>query len=61
MTAPHRFGHTHHTLRGPTGRSTEGPSGCARMTQARQLRHSAHTFRGPVGSSTESPSDCDSQ
>ena len=47
------FRHTPHTFRGPTGSSTEGPSGTARMRHARPFRLTPHMFRGPIGSSTE--------
>eukprot|EP00959_Pyramimonas_sp_CCMP1952_P201580 4215495-Pyramimonas_sp.AAC.1 len=54
-----QFRHTPHTLRGPIGSFTQGPSGHVRMrlTAHRMLicAH-LHTLRGPVGSPTQGPS-----
>eukprot|EP00959_Pyramimonas_sp_CCMP1952_P302863 6336589-Pyramimonas_sp.AAC.1 len=51
MAAPHQFRHSPHTVRGPIGGSTEGPSGCVRMPAPHPFRHTSHTFRGSLGSS----------
>eukprot|EP00959_Pyramimonas_sp_CCMP1952_P184533 3858698-Pyramimonas_sp.AAC.1 len=58
MRPAHPIRHTSHTLRGPVGSSTEGPSGRAHMCPRHPSRHVPHNnrFRGPIGSSTEGPS-----
>eukprot|EP00959_Pyramimonas_sp_CCMP1952_P133729 2796392-Pyramimonas_sp.AAC.1 len=47
--------HTPHTLRGPRGSSTEGPSGGAHMRPRRPCQHTFHTFRDPGSRSPPPP------
>eukprot|EP00959_Pyramimonas_sp_CCMP1952_P142800 2989429-Pyramimonas_sp.AAC.1 len=47
--------HPSHTLRGPTGSSTEGPNDTLRVACPHPMRHIPHTFRDPTGNFTEGP------
>eukprot|EP00959_Pyramimonas_sp_CCMP1952_P452452 9466615-Pyramimonas_sp.AAC.1 len=51
MAQHHPVRHTAHTIRGPEGSSTAGPSGRVRMACPYPIQHTPHTCRGPKWSS----------
>eukprot|EP00959_Pyramimonas_sp_CCMP1952_P096232 2011824-Pyramimonas_sp.AAC.1 len=55
MATPRTSRYTPHEDRGPTGSSSEGPSGRGRMAAPRACRYTPREDRGPIGSSTEGP------